>query len=157
MQVQETETGVCACAALRRANRAVTQFYDLVLAPARLKTTQFIALRAIDESGELAQCEFAREYGMAVETLSRRLGGLRIKGLVQVRIGGRHGERIYSLTEQGKKTLSEAFPYWDRAQHRLHSALGEQDWETLLQLADRISVAARGAEQLRTTNHVLAK
>lgn len=116
--LEDADAG-CACAALRRASRCVTQLYDLVLAPCGLKCTQFVSLRAIDEAGEIAQYQFARRYTVAVETLSRRLGALRRKGLVKVRTGSRHGEQIYSLTEDGKKALEQARPYWERAQERL--------------------------------------
>ena len=143
----------CACEALRRSSRAVTQFYDLVLAPSGLKATQFISLRAIDEAGEIAQHQFARLYAVAVETLSRRLGALRRKELVKVRTGNKHGEQIYSLTEKGKATLNHARPYWDRAEDRLKTTLGETEWRLILILADRVVLAAAAAEELRIRNH----
>jgi len=141
-----------ACAALRRASRCVTQLYDLVLSPCGLKATQFVALRAIEQAGEIAQFQFARQYCVAVETLSRRFGGLRRKGLLKVRTGSRHGEQIYSLTEQGKKVLEEASPYWERAQERLKASLGPGDWELVFTLGDRVAKAALNAEKLRTRN-----
>jgi DNA-binding MarR family transcriptional regulator len=140
------------CAALRAANRAVSQFYDLVLAPTGLKATQFVALQAIYEKGEIAQCEFARDHSVAVETLSRRFGGLRTKGYIQARTGVRHGERIYSLTEKGREALTLATPYWERAQERLRKVLGESDWHSVPQVLERVRAAALRAEQLRTEN-----
>jgi DNA-binding MarR family transcriptional regulator len=142
----------CACGSLRRASRCVSQLYDLVLAPCSLKCTQFVALRAIDEAGEIAQYQFARQYSVAVETLSRRLGALRRKGLVRVRKGTRHGEQIYSLTDEGKRLLMQAHPYWERAQERLKAALGEAEWNLLFTLTDRIANAALDAENLRLRN-----
>lgn len=142
------------CAALRAASRAVTQLYDLVLAPTELKSTQFVALQTIYESGEIAQCQFAREHAVAVETLSRRLGGLRRKGYIQVRTGDRHGERIYSLTDKGRQALLEALPYWERAQDRLRRALGHDDWNGMIQVLDRVRAAALRAEELRTNNQL---
>jgi DNA-binding MarR family transcriptional regulator len=141
-----------AFAALRTAARAVTQFYDLVLAPTGLKATQFIILQAIRSAGEIAQCDFAREFGIAVPTLSRRFGGLRRKELIQIRRGERHGERIYSLTPKGETAFNMALPYWERAQRRLRTAMGEEDWCGILQLSARIRNAAINAEQLRTAN-----
>jgi len=149
--LEDTDAG-CACVALRRASRCVTQLYDLVLAPCGLKCTQFVSLRAIDEAGEIAQYQFARQYTVAVETLSRRLGALRRKGLVKVRTGTRHGEQIYSLTDDGKKVLEQARPYWERAQERLKTALGEADWNILFSIADRVASAALQAEKLRLPN-----
>jgi DNA-binding MarR family transcriptional regulator len=140
------------CAALRAASRAVTQLYDLVLSPTELKATQFIALHAIEEAGEIAQCQFARDHSIAVETLSRRFSGLRRKGLVQVRRGDRHGERIYSLTDQGREALQSARPYWDRAQDRFRRTLGQEQWTEMLQKLNQIRTAALQAAELRTNN-----
>jgi DNA-binding MarR family transcriptional regulator len=149
---REMEPMPSAFAALRTAARAVTQFYDLVLAPTGLKATQFIILQAIRSAGEIAQCDFAREFGIAVPTLSRRFGGLRRKELIQIRRGDRHGERIYSLTPKGEAAFNMALPYWERAQRRLRTAMGEEDWCGILQLSARIRNAAINAEQLRTAN-----
>lgn len=156
MNIPSTETeqqnSPSAFAALRTASRAITQFYDLVLAPTGLKGTQFVILQAIHEAGEVAQCDFARDFAIAVPTLSRRFGGLRRKDYIQIRRGDRHGERIYSLTEKGVETYKNALPYWERAQRRLRTALGEDSWTQMLELADRIRQAALDAEQLRTDN-----
>lgn len=143
---------VCACAALRSASRAATQLYDLVLEPSDLKITQFFALKTISEAGELAQWRFAREHAIAVETLSRRLAGLRKKGLITVRIGTKHGERIYTLTPQGEEALAKTRPYWERAQKRFRQSVGEGQWQVLLELCRRTVEAAREAEQLRAKN-----
>lgn len=142
----------CACATLRRANRAVTQLYDLVLAPVGVKATQFMVLKSIYEAGEVAQCVYAREHGIAIETLSRRLSSLRRKGLIEMRRGDHHGERLYRITERGLEVLLRATPYWERAQYRLRMQLGEEDWQALLQISDRVAQAAKEAEQFRARN-----
>jgi DNA-binding MarR family transcriptional regulator len=143
---------LCACTALRRAARSATQLYDLVLQPTGLKATQFIALKNIAEAGELEQWRFAKQQALAVETLSRRLAVLRKKGLVAARVGGNHGERIYSLTELGKETLAKATPHWERAQRRLTATLGAPELRLLLRLCDLTVDAAHEAEQMRASN-----
>jgi DNA-binding MarR family transcriptional regulator len=143
----------CACAALRKASRAVTQLYDLVLVPTGLKATQFLMLKTIFDAGEIAQCDFAREHAIAIETLSRRFANLREKGLVQVRIGMHHSERIYRLTPCGRKHFEDAVPYWLLAQSRLKTTLGEADWRVLQGVSNRVSKAAIAAELFRTSNH----
>jgi len=45
-------------------------------------------LTVIDHASEIAQCEFAREYSISVETLSRRFAALRKKGWVSTRPEG---------------------------------------------------------------------
>ena len=142
----------CACAALRSAARAATQLYDLVLQPTGLKATQFIALQTIHQAGELPQWRFARQHAVAVETLSRRLAVLRRKGLVSVRTGRNHCERIYRLTDEGSLALARAIPYWERAQERLRRTLGGGEVQMLLRLCENTVAATQEAEQLRTTN-----
>lgn len=141
----------CTCATLRRASRAVTQLYDLVLVPANVKATQFIILKGIHEAREIAQCRYAKENGIAVETLSRRFASLRRKGLLQMRVG-EHGERLYALTKKGDQLFSQALPYWERAQARLMARLGENDSRSLLAICDRVWHAAHEAEEFRTRN-----
>lgn len=144
----------CACSALRRAARAASQFYDLVLQPSGLKATQFFALKSINEAGEIAQWKFSRENAIAVETLSRRFAALRKKGLITARIGGNHGERIYSVTEEGAAALRRAMPYWQRAQERLRQMLGDSNLNELLRICEAAVQAAQKAEQLRAINSV---
>jgi DNA-binding MarR family transcriptional regulator len=136
---------------VRRASRSISQLYDLVLAPTGLKATQFTILLAIGEE-ETAQCWLAEHYAVAVETLSRRLASLRRRGLVQFEEGPVHHERIYSLTEEGRRELSKALPYWNRAQQRLRTIVGETDWVLLFQLLDRVAVKALEAQLVRATN-----
>jgi DNA-binding MarR family transcriptional regulator len=142
----------CACAAARRAVRAVTELYDLVLAPTGLKATQFIMLRAIGEAGEIAQWQLAQGYAVANETLSRRLAAAKRKGLVQVRRGTRRSERLYRLTPAGQECVRTALPYWQRAQDRLKRALGEDDLRRAIDFLDRLTVAAMRGEAARTSN-----
>ena len=142
----------CACAAVRRASRSITQLYDLVLAPTHLKATQFVILHAIAQQGEVAQCLLADEYAVSLETLSRRLGALRRQGLIHLRETSSHHQHVYSLTDAGRNKLQEAVPYWNRAQERLRTALGDTEWEALFDLFDRLVTGAREALEIRTPN-----
>jgi DNA-binding MarR family transcriptional regulator len=151
MKLSTADPGVCACLHLRRATRAVTRLYDLVLAPTGLKATQFIALMEIGHAEEIPQYQLAQEYSVAVATLSRRLAALRRKGLITVRLGPRQ-DRIYSLTEEGRKKLEASCPYWERAQTRLKTVLGTDDWDVFLRVTSAVTTAALKAIELRTTN-----
>lgn len=141
----------CACTAVRRANRAVTQLYDLALAPIGMKATQFSMLQVIAECGEIAQCEFARRYSISVETLSRRFSWLRRRGLVALRLGS-HSERIYRVTDLGHAAIENARSRWKNVGDRLQQELGSNDWEMFLSICRRGACAARSAEQLKLCN-----
>ncbi len=148
------------CAALRRASRAVTHLYDLVLLPTGLKATQVVILLAIRQSGELAQWRLADQLGVSDEALSRRLSTLRKAGLVVHRIGiERTGERVYQLTANGVRRCEEVTPYWKRAQTRLRTTIGSKEWEALLEITRHVAEKARSAEHLRCVNseHVLER
>lgn len=141
----------CACASLRRAQRAVSHLYDLVLVPAHIKASQFMILQAIAESDEIAQCDLAREFALSVETLSRRLSSARRSGWVEMHTGDR-GKRFYRLTRKGSEALECCFPYWEHAQMRLKEAMGDADWEASMSLIGRLSEAALRAESLPLSN-----
>ena len=141
----------CACSNIRRANRAICHLYDQVLLPTRLKSTQFMILRAIADAGEIAHCDLAEDLLASVETLSRRLASARRCGLVEVHVG-QHNKRMYSLTAKGKRILEEATPYWQNAQMRLQSSLGMDDWKLLGSFTHRVAEAAIRAESLPFSN-----
>ena len=130
----------------------MTLLYDAVLAQTRLKATQFVLLHTISKYGSVAQWKLAQDHAIAVETLSRRLAGMREKGLLRLSIGERRGEHVYQLTPAGEKELAEAMPYWERAQSRLRQTLGAGDFERAIELADRITHAALEAESLKIKN-----
>lgn len=141
------------CAALRRASRAMTHLYDLVLSPTGVKSTQFIILRAIREAGELPQWRFADEYGISDDTLSRRLAILRKLGWVEHRIGSKPaGERLYRLTSLGQRKHEEALPYWTRAEERLRHVIGDDGFEQLLSIAEKAAANAMAAESAKHSN-----
>jgi DNA-binding MarR family transcriptional regulator len=141
------------CAALRRASRAMTHLYDLVLSPTGIKSTQFIILRAIREAGELPQWRFADEYGISDDTLSRRLAILRKLGMVEHRIGSKPaGERLYRLTPLGQRKYEEALPYWTRAEERLRHVIGDDGLEQLISTADKAAANAMAAESAKHSN-----
>lgn len=136
---------VCACASLRRANRAVSHLYDLVLAPLRLKATQYIVLYTISEAGEIAHCDLARRFAASEENFSRRLASARSAGWVQMKVGKRY-RRVYCLTDKGRRILELATPYWERAQERMRCELGEAEWAMLSEFAERVTRSAIRAE-----------
>lgn len=146
---------VCAFEAIRETSRALTQLYDLALAPSGMRAQQYMMLSMIDRAGEIAQCEVARRHSISVETLSRRFAILRRKGLVRTRIGA-HSQRIYSVTTDGKRAIARARPYWENPQRRLRQVLGDSEWWIFLNACGKAAIAAHCAEQLRTQNCALA-
>lgn len=142
----------CACSLTRRAARSVTQLYDLVLTPVKMKATQFVLLRAIAESGQIAQWQLGRDLSIAVETLTRRLATMRRAGWVEVRPSSDHRERLYCITDAGRVQLERALPYFVRAQRRLQDQLGAEGWMQMQQCLDRLARSAERSISARSKN-----
>lgn len=152
LQLDPLYDTTCICTAVRRASRAVTQLYDLVLAPVGLKASQFVVLQALAEHGELAQYSFAKKYVVSIETLSRRLATMRKAGWIEFRLGPRK-EHVYRLTSAGMTLLNDAFPHWRRAEARLANAFGgASEIRGALRAVDILTRAACNAQSLRTVN-----
>src|SRR6266536_282788 len=77
----------CVCAALRRADRAITQTYDEILAPSGLHSTQFTLLAGLAQAAPIALNRLAALMGMDRTTFTRNLGPLRKPGWVRVEEG----------------------------------------------------------------------
>jgi DNA-binding MarR family transcriptional regulator len=142
----------CACSLTRRAARSVTQLYDLVLTPVKMKATQFVLLRAIAEAGQIAQWQLGRDLSIAVETLTRRLATMRRAGWVELRSSSDRRERLYCITDAGRAQLEKALPYFGRAQRRLQDQLGADGWRQMQQCLDRLAHAAERSISARSKN-----
>lgn len=110
----------CTCGVLRRAARAATAIYDQALRPTGLRVTQFAILKILDRSGPLPVTRLAAQAALERTTMARNLDPLERRGLVRVTAGETDARsRLAELTEEGRATLAEAWPYWQGAQERL--------------------------------------
>src|SRR5256885_12163149 len=72
----------CACSALRRATRAVTQHYERHFRGSGLRATQFTILATLTQTGPLSISELSAKLGLERTTLSRNLRLIENKGWV---------------------------------------------------------------------------
>lgn len=117
----------CHCAVLRKASRHVSQAYDLALAPAGLKTTQFSLLAAIHHGGGgcLTISELAGVMVMDRSTLGHNLRPLERNGLVVIETGRDDARRRrIRVTSKGRAKLKETGRLWVKMQARFESAFG---------------------------------
>ena len=132
----------CACFNLRKASRSVTQFYDEMLQPTGLRSTQVVVLTAITTNDDLSLTRLARELVMSPSTLSRNLAPLKRQGLVEAKQPGTRGITL-RLTKKGERLLQKAVPYWEAAQDRFVEIVGEQGWNELNDRLARTLAATR--------------
>lgn len=133
----------CASFNLRKASRVVTQLYDEVLQPTGLRSTQVALLVTLAVERELSIARLARELMLSPSTLSRNLRPLERDGLIEIHDTGRRGKTV-TMTSKGKKTLTDAFPYWQEAQAKFTGLVGTTAWSKLCQQLTKTTTAARG-------------
>ena len=122
----------CTCFNLRKAARAVTQYYDGVLKPSGLRATQFTLLVAIYNAGPVTIKRLAERLVMDRTTLTRNLKPLQKQGLITITSGEDRRTRAVELTERGREALTQALPQWEQAQAQVVGRLGRERWRDLL-------------------------
>ena len=135
----------CACQNLRRVTRLVTRIYDQELRSADIEITQFGLLTALAIMGEANQKALSTGFAMDSTTLTRTLALLRKQGWVHVRPGKDRRERVFRLTEEGKRQIAMAQPHWQAAERRLRKTLGRSGWKQMEATIARVTNAAAEA------------
>ena len=135
----------CACQSLRRLTRLVTRIYDQELRNADIEITQFGLLMGLSAVGEANQKTLSAGFAMDSTTLTRTLALLRQQGWISVKRGKDRRERVFRLTEAGKRRLAAARPHWQEAERRLRQTLGEKAWKEMQSTISGITVAVAEA------------
>ena len=97
----------CACLAVRQAARHITQFYDQLLAPIGLRTTQFSILAKLRRQGPMTINALADELVMDRTTLGRNILPLEREGLISV-APGRTGPSQQGAAIDGRRRRTTA-------------------------------------------------
>lgn len=128
----------CSCFNLRRATRAVTQYYDHCLEPAGIRATQFTLLISLASVSARTLTEMANSLVMDRTTLTRNLKPLEKLGLIQTVDAADRRSKAYMLTEAGKQALAKGLPLWQEAQAKLKQGLKEERFKHLLTELDAV-------------------
>ncbi len=132
----------CVCFNLRKASRAITQFYDHALKPADLKVTQFTILVAVTRADSITISTLAKHLVMDRTTLTRNLRPLEARGFVRVEAGSDQRTRYVSVESEGERVLERALPLWQAAQQKIVKKLGVQSMRDLLKtLSETVSIS----------------
>jgi DNA-binding MarR family transcriptional regulator len=126
-QQQTTKLGIrdCNCAALRRAARRISNYYDSELAPVGLRATQFAIMALVHEMEQASVNSVAERLELDRTTAGKNLRPLEKAGLISVSASKSDArQRVIGLTKTGLATLKQAVPLWKRAQARFETANG---------------------------------
>ena len=115
----------CNCLAVRQAARHITQFYDQLLAPSGLRTTQFSILAKLRRLSPMTINALAAEMVMDRTTLGRNILPLERDGLIAVEQGSRdRRSKELRVTETGEARFRAGMKGWVQAQRELEKAFG---------------------------------
>lgn len=128
----------CTCFNLRKAARVVTQLYDDGMKLSGLRCTQFALLVHTYAMGPIAVSKLAEAMATERTTLTRNLELLDKNGLVRVEDGDDRRTRIVSITDDGRKKLARAFPYWKKTQDEIKKMMGPDDWSAMISRVSRM-------------------
>jgi DNA-binding MarR family transcriptional regulator len=109
---------------LRQLMRRVARHYDLEMASAGLKTTQYSLLSHVLKLGPLRPGELAQSLKMSASTLTRNLRPLVDAGWLELAAGTDARSRSVSITPAGRAKREEALGCWKAAQDSLNQQLG---------------------------------
>jgi DNA-binding MarR family transcriptional regulator len=123
------EPNRCNCAALRKASRRMSQFYDSVLAPCGLKSTQFAMLTEIDRRADAPPTirQLSETLVMDQSTIGQNLRPLEREGLIAlVQDEADRRSRRVTLTKAGCGRIVIGLPLWSAAQERFEHGFGQR-------------------------------
>lgn len=116
----------CTNLRLRQMMRRVAHHYDLEMAKAGLKTTQYSLLTYVLKLGPLRPGELAKGLKISASTLTRNLKPLVDAGWLEVSAGSDARSRTVSITAEGRAKREEARHRWKVAQDSLNALLGTE-------------------------------
>lgn len=115
----------CYCLKMRRASGDVSKYYDQVLAPSGVTTSQYSLLLNISRAHQCSVKELADMAELDRSTLARNLKPLLNRGLViDTRQPGARNRQL-ELTAAGQQTVAAAQTLWEKAQQKVQATLGE--------------------------------
>ena len=115
----------CNCLVVRQAARHITQFYDQLLTPSGLRTTQFSILAKLRRLGPITINALAAEMVMDRTTLGRNILPLERDGLIAVEQGSRdRRSKELRVTETGEARFRAGMKGWVQAQREFEKAFG---------------------------------
>lgn len=124
------------CFNVRKATRAVTQFYDHCLEPAGIRATQFTLLVSMASVSAHTLTEMASTLVMDRTTLTRNLKPLEKLALIETVTPRDKRSKAYALTEKGREALTKGIPLWQAAQSKITKGLGQERFDHLLKELD---------------------
>src|SRR5215471_19959362 len=142
----EQLAAMCVCSNLRRASRAVTNYYDSLLGQVSdLRISQVIILVVLYLAGPQTIHELAELMALDRTTVGRNLRPLAQQGLLTLTSGNDQRTRVVTLTALGQETLLRVVPQWERAQAHMVAGIGQEQVAAFLDQLATVAAQAHDA------------
>ncbi|HEY8889698.1 MAG TPA: MarR family winged helix-turn-helix transcriptional regulator [Clostridium sp.] len=126
-------TQSCACGNLRKTTRTITQFYDKMLLPTGLRSTQCLLLLDISLNENVSVSNLGSILLMDQSTVTRNVELLRKSGYIDIKKEEQDSrKKCITITNKGLKKLEEALPIFKSAQSKIEDGIGKERIEELL-------------------------
>jgi DNA-binding MarR family transcriptional regulator len=136
----------CVCSNLRRATRAVTNYYDgLLKRVSDLRVSQAILLVVLYLTGPQTINELAEKLDLDRTTLGRNLRPLEQQSLLTLTPGNDQRTRIVILTAPGEEAILRVLPVWEEAQTHMVAGLGQEHVAGFFTQLSAVAARAREA------------
>lgn len=127
------------CFQARRADRILTRLYDSFIKRTGLKSTQYGLLRCISNFVNPCVADISAAMCMDQTTVSRNLNVLQKGGYIETSISAADPRRTdIAITRFGHEKMREAEMAWERAQQSVKESLGEEDFDQLHGLLEKV-------------------
>jgi DNA-binding MarR family transcriptional regulator len=119
-------TDACLAFRVRALSRVMTNIYDAALEQHGITMNQATMLIMLSYVGKAGPGRIGQVLIMEKSTVSRNLKLMKKKGWIEA-VGGDTGrDQVVSVTQKGKKLLTEFHPDWEKAQKQAEELLGKQ-------------------------------
>lgn len=134
----------CACGNLRKTTRTITQFYDKILQPTGLRSTQCLLLLDIYWNENISVCDLGDILLMDQSTVTRNIQLLKKNGYINIKKEEKDcRKKSISITDKGIKIIEVATPLWNEAQNKIENGIGKVRFEELLKSLKDIEVLVK--------------
>jgi DNA-binding MarR family transcriptional regulator len=134
----------CYCIDLRRAAKAVTEYYDRVLLPSDITVNQYAVLVSIADISPCSVSVLAQAVHLERTTLVRTMKPLFLKKLIKDLSEEGERDRQLMVTESGRRCLESARPLWKQAQLKMRQYIGKEKLLDFMEIVSTLDCITKG-------------
>jgi DNA-binding MarR family transcriptional regulator len=130
------------------AAKAVTEYYDKILAPSGITINQYSLLVHIGRIAPCSVSKLAAAMRLERSTLVRNMKPLFSAGLLADSSPDGSRDRQLQLTKAGDKCVKTAVPLWEKTQRKIKKYIGERKFKNFMEtvlLLETVSLLEAGA------------